>query len=81
MALYPLASECGAQVRFAAAGQAEAKQVVTAADKLAVEQARDLAAHLVGQLGLIERGERLARWQAGVLELTLDAPTQAFVGL
>ena len=81
MAADPLASDRGDQVRFAAAGQAEAQEVVAAAHEVRFEQRGQLTADFVRQLFLVERLEGFARRQVRVLELALDFALQPLVGL
>ena len=77
----PLASDRGDQVRFAAAGQAEAQEVVAAAHQVGFEQRGQLASDFVRQFFILQRLEGFTRGQVRVLELTLDFALQPIVGL
>ena len=55
MAPDPLPAEGSDKVGLAAAGQAEAEQIVTAADEVGVQQRRDLAADFVRKPLFVER--------------------------
>jgi hypothetical protein len=79
MAADPLAAEGGGEVGLAAAGQAEAEQVVATAEEIGLEQGRDLAADLFRQPFLIECLEGLALGQVRFLELAVDLALQPII--
>jgi hypothetical protein len=66
---------------LAAAGEAEAEQVIAAADKIRLEETGQLATNFFGELLLVERLEVFAGGQVGVLQVALDLALEPVVGL
>jgi hypothetical protein len=64
-----------------AAGEAEAEQVVAAADKIRLEETGQLATNFFGKLLLVERLEVFSGGQVGVLQVAFDLALETVVGL
>ena len=81
MAADPLAGQGGHEMALPAAGEAEAEQVIAAADKIRLEETGQLATNFFGELLLVERLEVFTGGQVGVLQVALDLALEPVVGL